>query len=103
MRITGFFEGTVPMYARPVFGEWHQPNVYPRKSNFSSGSLQTRVFVSFTVSFNPVMSASQIAPAVLPISSSIVIPLPSHNLHCANAHAIFDQTKRVRPAPVSQI
>jgi hypothetical protein len=27
----------------------------PRKSNFSSGSLQTRVFVSFTVSFNLVM------------------------------------------------
>jgi hypothetical protein len=26
-------------------------DVYPRKSNFSSGSLQTRVFVSFSVSF----------------------------------------------------
>src|SRR5216683_7094508 len=26
--------------------------LYPRKSNFSSGSLQTRVFVSFTISFS---------------------------------------------------
>ena len=49
------------------------------------------------------LSASQIAPAVLPISSSIVIPFPSHNPHRANTHPIFDQMERVRPTPVSQI
>ncbi len=43
------------------------------------------------------------APAVLPISSSIEIPFPSHHPHCENAHPIFDQMKPVRPAPVSQI
>src|SRR5467141_400742 len=32
------------------------------------------------------LSASQMAPAVLPISSSIVIPFPSHNPHRANTH-----------------
>jgi len=33
-----------------------------------------------------VLSASQMAPAVLPISSSIVIPFPSHNPHRTNTH-----------------
>ena len=50
-----------------------------------------------------VPSACQIAPAVLPISSSIVLPFPSYNPHRANTHPIFDQMERVRPAPVSQI
>ena len=33
----------------------------------------------------------------------IVIPFPLHNPHRANTHRIFDKTKRVKPAPVSQI
>ena len=52
MRCTRFCDGVVPKKARPVFGEYHRPNLYPKKSNFSSGSLQTRVLVSFTVSFS---------------------------------------------------
>jgi len=45
----------------------------------------------------------QIAPAVLPISSSSVIPFPSHNPHRANTHTVFDQMKPVSPASMSQI
>ena len=36
-----------------------------------------------------VLSAWQIAPAVLPISSSIVIRIPQHNPHSANTHVNF--------------
>jgi type I restriction enzyme, R subunit len=34
----------------PVVGEYIRPNVYPRKSNSPSGTLQIRVFSSFTAS-----------------------------------------------------
>jgi hypothetical protein len=52
MRCTRFCDGDDPKKVRPVFGEYHRPKVYPRKSNFSSGSLQTRVLVSFTVNLS---------------------------------------------------
>src|SRR3989454_8470868 len=68
------------------------------------GSFPFTVFFSSLRDSSPfVLSASQIAPAVLPISSSIVIPFPSHNPHRATTHPIFDQMERVRPALVSQI
>src|SRR6266403_1389736 len=68
------------------------------------GSFPFTAFFSSLRDRSPlVLSASQIVPAVLPISSSIVIPLLSHNPHHAYTHTIFDQTKPVRPAPVSQI
>jgi len=37
--------------------------VYPKKSNFSSGSLQTRVLVSFTVSFSFVIMSRIVTKA----------------------------------------
>src|SRR5258708_36170572 len=46
--------------------------------------------------FALVLSASQIAPAVLPISSCIVIPFTSHNPHRANTHPILHQMTPVR-------
>jgi hypothetical protein len=52
------------------------PNVYPRKSNSPSGTLQIRVFSSFTVSFSlPMISptshrkSTPIAPAKRPAGS----------------------------------
>jgi hypothetical protein len=52
-----------------------------------------RGFLPFTAIFSSlrdcsllVLSASQMAPAVLPISSSIVIPFPSNNPPRANTH-----------------
>jgi len=47
-----FFDGRWPRRAFPVLAEYIRPNVYPRKSNSPSGTLQIRVFSSFTVSFN---------------------------------------------------
>src|ERR1700687_4411572 len=46
----------------------------------------TAFFSSLRDSSLLVLSASQMAPAVLPISSSIVILFPSHNPHRANTH-----------------
>src|SRR6266581_547732 len=44
----------------PVLAEYIRPNVYPRKSNCPSGSLQIRVFSSLTVSFSlPMISRSR--------------------------------------------
>src|ERR1700733_6180663 len=47
-----FFDGRWPRRAFPVLAEYIRPNVYPRKSNSPSGTLQIRVFSSFTVSFS---------------------------------------------------
>jgi hypothetical protein len=52
MRLMLFFGGRWPRQAFPVLAEYIRPNVYPRKSNSPSGTLQIRVFSSFTVSFN---------------------------------------------------
>src|SRR5208337_5206181 len=52
MRLMLFFDGRWPKRALPVVGEYIRPNVYPRKSNSPSGTLQIRVFSSFTVSFS---------------------------------------------------
>jgi len=46
----------------------------------------TAIFSSLRDCSLLVLSASRMAPAVLPISSSIVIPFPSHNPHRANTH-----------------
>src|SRR5207247_7194832 len=55
-----FFDGRWPRRAFPVLAEYIRPNVYPRKSNSPSGTLQIRVFSSFTVSFNlPMISRSR--------------------------------------------
>src|SRR5258708_3043606 len=44
----------------PVPAEYSRPNVYPRKSNSPSGTLQIRVFSSLTVSFSlPMISRSR--------------------------------------------
>src|ERR1017187_8512478 len=53
----------------------HRPNVYPRKSNFSSGSRQTRVLLSFTVNFSRdimfrIKSSASSAPARQQITRS---------------------------------
>src|SRR5229473_6788356 len=64
------------------------------------GSFPFTAFFSSLRDSSPfALSASQIAPAVLPISSSIVIPFPSLNRHRANTHSIFDEVKPVRPLP----
>src|SRR3981189_2756370 len=52
MRLMLFFDGRWPKRALPVVGEYIRPNVYPRKSNSPSGTLQIRVFSSFTASFS---------------------------------------------------
>ena len=52
MRLMLFFNGRYPKHAWPVLAEYIGPNVYPRKSNSSSGTLQIRVFSSLTVNFS---------------------------------------------------
>src|ERR1700719_226117 len=52
MRLMLFFDGRYPKYAFPVLAEYISPNVYPRKSNCPSGTLQICVFSSLTVSFS---------------------------------------------------
>src|SRR5580692_3290331 len=52
MRLMLFRDGRYPRYAFPVLAEYIRPNVYPRKSNFPSGTLQIRVFSSLTVSLS---------------------------------------------------
>src|SRR5262249_5244261 len=47
-----FFEGRRAKRAWPVVREYIRPNVKPKKSNSPSGTLQIRVFSSFTVSFS---------------------------------------------------
>src|SRR6476620_7481353 len=60
MRRILFFDGRMPKRALPVFGEYILPNVYPRKSNSPSGTLQIRVFSSLTVSLSlPMISRSR--------------------------------------------
>src|SRR6266478_2214362 len=60
MRLMLFFDGRWPRRAFPVLAEYIRPNVYPRKSNSPSGTLQIRVFSSFTVSFSlPMISRSR--------------------------------------------
>jgi hypothetical protein len=49
--------------------------VYPKKSNFSSGSLQTRVFVSFTVNFSFV-----IMPRILTKASAAFVATADHEV-----------------------
>src|SRR5215831_19269256 len=51
-RLMLFFDGRYPRRAWPVLAEYICPNVYPRKSNSSPGTLQIRVFSSFTTSFS---------------------------------------------------
>ena len=51
MRWMLFFDGRSAKRALPIVGEYIRPNVKPRKSNSPSGTLQMRVFSSFTVSF----------------------------------------------------
>jgi hypothetical protein len=46
MRLMLLFDGRWPKRALPVVGEYIRPNVYPRKSNSPSGTLQIRVFSS---------------------------------------------------------
>src|ERR1700694_4887315 len=48
MRLMLFFDGRYPRYAFPVLAEYIRPNVYPRKSNSPSGTLQICVFSSLT-------------------------------------------------------
>jgi len=48
MRRMLFFDGRNARRAWPVLGEYIRPNVNPRKSNSSSGTLQMRVFSSLT-------------------------------------------------------
>src|SRR5450432_2995452 len=55
MRLMLFFDGRWPRRAFPVLAEYIRPNVYPRKSNSPSGTLQIRVFSSLTVSFSLLM------------------------------------------------
>src|SRR5262245_63818664 len=43
MRLMLFFDGRYPRRAWPVLAEYIRPNVYPRKSNSPSGTLQMRV------------------------------------------------------------
>src|SRR5271163_1955538 len=64
-----FFDGRWPIRAWPVLAENIRPNVYPRKSNSPSGTLQMRVFSSFTVSFSfPMISRSRCrAASALPL------------------------------------
>src|SRR5262249_45715776 len=57
IRLMLFFEGRHPRYALPILAEYIRPNVYPRKSNSRSGTLQIRVFSSLTVSFSFPMSS----------------------------------------------
>ena len=45
MRLMLFFDGRYPRRAWPVLAEYIRPNVYPRKSNSPSGTLQIRVFL----------------------------------------------------------
>src|SRR5208283_6187771 len=52
IRLMLFLDGRRASRARPVVGEYIRPNVNPRKSNSPSGTLQIRVFSSFTVSFS---------------------------------------------------
>src|SRR5215510_7281206 len=42
MRLMLFFDGRYPRYAFPVFAEYIRPNVWPRKSNSPSGTLQNQ-------------------------------------------------------------
>src|ERR1022692_4204117 len=58
-----------PSGALPVFAEYIRPNVYPRKSNSPSGTLQIRVFSSFTASFS-VNQHDEPTPCALTISIS---------------------------------
>src|ERR1700704_417460 len=59
-RLMLFFDGRCPRRAWPVLAEYIRPNVYPRKSNSPSGTLQIRVFSSLTVSFSlPMISRSR--------------------------------------------
>jgi hypothetical protein len=48
----------MPNRALPVVFEYTRPNVYPRKSNCPSGTLQIRVFSSFAY-FSPSWTAFQ--------------------------------------------
>src|SRR5260221_9240661 len=65
-----FFDGRWPRRAFPVVGEYIRPNVYPRKSNSPFGTLQIRVFSSFTVSFSlPMISRSRCSA-----SSAVLFP-----------------------------
>src|SRR5206468_9139406 len=58
--LDAFLRSRCPRRAWPVLGEYIRPNVYPRKSNSPSGTLQIRVLPSFTVSFNlPMISRSR--------------------------------------------
>src|SRR6516164_6381220 len=60
MRLMLFFDGRNPKYALPVLAEYIRPNVYSRKSNSPSGTLQIRVFSSLTVSLSfPMISRSR--------------------------------------------
>jgi hypothetical protein len=48
---------------RRSLAEYILPNVYPKKSNSPSGTLQMRVFFSFTVSLNlPMIGALLVHP-----------------------------------------
>src|SRR4051794_27032743 len=73
MRLMLFFDGRNPKYALPVLAEYIRPNVYPRKSNSPSGTLQIRVFSSLTVSFSfPMISRSRCkASSALPFRHRI--------------------------------
>jgi len=82
---------------------WFSRASYPIAQSKVGSFPFTALFSSLRDCSPLVLSASQIAPAVLPISSSIVIPFPSQNPHRANTHSIFDQIRPVRLAPVSQI
>src|SRR5437870_11889685 len=73
MRLMLFFDGRNPKYALPVLAEYIRPNVYPRKSNSPSGTLQIRVFSSLTVSFSfPMIPRNRCkASAALPLRHKI--------------------------------
>src|ERR1700730_14938512 len=64
MRLMLFFDGRRAKRAWPVVREYIRPNVKPKKSNSPSGTLQTCVLSSFTVSFSlPMISRRRCSAA----------------------------------------
>src|SRR6202030_1098409 len=90
IRLMLFFDGRYPKYAFPVLAEYISPNVYPRKSNCPSGTLQVRVFSSLTVSFSlPMISRSRCkASSALPFRHRITRSKKSLKRMVENVHAL---------------
>ncbi len=82
-----FFDGRYPRRAWPVLAEYIRPNVYPRKSNSPSGTLQIRVFSSLTVSFSLLVISRSRVPGLF----GFALPAQDHEIvgiaHDARAKA----------------